>query len=37
MYSWWSALAVALNFAENRPQGDWRCSAFCDVPVFVFM
>ena len=35
--SWWSSFAMALNFAENRPQGAWRRSALCDVPVFIFM
>ena len=24
----WSSMAVALNFAENRPQGAWRRSAY---------
>ena len=28
---------MALNFAENRPQGAWRRSALCDVPVFIFI
>ena len=28
---------MALNFAENRPQGGWRRSALCNVPVFIFM
>ena len=28
---------MALNFAENRPQGAWRRSALCDVPVFMFI
>ena len=28
---------MALNFAENRPQGAWRCSALYDVSVFIFI
>ena len=35
--SWWSSLAMALNFAENGPQGARRRSALFDVPVFLFM
>ena len=37
IFSWRSLLVVALNLAENRPQGAWRRSALCDVPVFNFM
>ena len=28
---------MAVNFAENRPQGAWRRSALRDVSVFIFM
>ena len=37
VFSWRSSLAVALNFAKNRPQGAWRRSVLCYVPVFIFM
>ena len=37
VFSWWHSLAVALNFAENRPQGAWRRSILCDIPVFIFI
>ena len=40
VFYWWSSLAVAFNFAENRTQGAWRlsaCSARSDVPAFIFM
>ena len=32
----WSSMAVALNFAENRPQGAWRRSAYLRCSRFDF-
>ena len=30
VFSWWSLLAVVLNFAENRPRGALKRSALCN-------
>ena len=37
VFSWWSSLAVALNFGYNRPQYTWMFSALFNVSVFMFM
>ena len=37
VFSWRSSLEVALNLNKNRLLGAWERSAFCGVPVFIFM